>query len=134
MSMTREFREAQRSADDGRRAYRSVWCLRDGAAEILSVEETAENKQVTIRLDGSLRSDALFFFKDELFALATMDSDVILDCEALKSISNKCQKGLIETQQLMDSLGRGTLTLVKLPKEILADFNASGVAGAVEIE
>lgn len=134
MSMTREFRESTRTQTDGGREYRSVWTLAEQGAEILTAEETAKGKQVLIRLRGKLRSDTLHYFKDELLALATVDSDVTLDCEELTGISNVCQKGLIETQQLMDSLGRGTLTLVKLPKEILADFQASGVAGALDIE
>ena len=134
MAITRQFRASSRTQNGAVREYRSVWTLTEKGSEILCAEETAQGKQVLIRLSGKLRSDTLHFFKDELLALATTDSDVTLDCEALTGISNVCQKGLIETQQLMDSLGRGTLTLVKLPKEILADFRASGVAGALDIE
>ena len=134
MGITRQFRASSRTQNGGAAEYRSVWALTEKGGEILCVEETAKGKSVLVRLGGKLRSDTLHFFKDELLALATTDSDVTLDCEGLTGISNVCQKGLIETQQLMDSLGRGTLTLVKRPKEILADFQASGVAGALDIE
>jgi anti-anti-sigma regulatory factor len=134
MSIKREFREATRKQEKGVKSYRSCWSLTENGGEILSVEETAENKKVVIRLTGNLRSDTVFFFKDELFALATADSDITLDCEALSTISNGCQKGLIEAQQLMDNLGRGTLTITRLPEKIYDDFRASGVAGALEIE
>ena len=134
MSLKREFRETEWTKTKGKTAYRSVWRLTENELDILSVEETAENKKVTVRLEGALRSDTHQYFTDELFALATVDCDITLDCESLKSISNACQKGLIETQQMMDNLGRGTLTLTKLPKKIYDDFCGSGLAGALEIE
>lgn len=134
MGIKRVFREASRTEEKGSKTYRSVWSLQDDGREILSVEELAEDKKVTVGLNGTLRSDTQFFFKDELFALATVDCDVTLDCESLLGISNACQKALIEAQQMMDNLGRGTLTLVKLPGHINDDFRASGLAGALEIE
>ena len=71
---------------------------------------------------------------DELLALATVDADVTLELDALQSISNSAQKALIKTQQMMDRLKRGTLTLTKLPNEIAENFQKSGISGALMIE
>lgn len=134
MSLTRELISAKREVMDKEKTLASTWRLVDKGKEVLLVEETASNKDVRVSITGNLRSDAITFFKDELLALATVDGDVILDLEKLTNISNLCQKALIETQQLMDSLGRGTLTLVKVPPAILDDFKASGMTGVLMIE
>lgn len=134
MSLTRELISSKREVMDKEKTLASTWRLVDKGKEVLLVEETASNKDVHVSITGNLRSDAITFFKDELLALATVDGDVILDLEKLTNISNLCQKALIETQQLMDSLGRGTLTLVKVPSAILDDFKASGMTGVLMIE
>lgn len=130
MSIRRKFQESSGSGQ----SYTSCWSLTEKNEPLLSVRENSEGKNVLLHLEGNLRSDTAVFFKDELLALATTDSDVVLDCEGLSGISSSCQRALIEAQQLMDSIGRGTLTLVKVPSEIMDDFNSSGVAGALMIE
>ena len=134
MSIQRNILQAGWEERDGKRVYHAVWNLCEAGKEVLAVEELAEEKNVRMELKGPLRSDTQHFFKDELLALATADCDLVIDCRNLSSISNACQIGLIETQQLMDAIGRGTLTLTGLPEPILADFRATGVAGSLAIE
>lgn len=134
MSISRSFISSTQEQKDNRHCYASEWVLSDAGTRILTVKETVEENEANIALDGSLRSDTLFYFKDELTALATVDADVLIDCSELKKISNVCQKALIEVQQLMDSIRRGTLTLCKVPEAILKDFEASGAAGSLMIE
>lgn len=134
MSISRTIVSSTHELKENRHCYAAEWVLSDAGSRILTVKETIEENEANVVLNGSLRSDTLFFFKDELTALATVDVDVIIDCSELKKISNVCQKALIEVQQLMDSIRRGTLTLTKLPESILQDFEASGAAGSLMIE
>ena len=134
MSMKREILEASRGEDGREKTCRSVWRLAEGGAQILRAEEEVRGKSVTLRVEGRLRNSTAPYFKDELLALATMDADVTLECGKLDGISSRCQTALIEVQQFMDSLGRGTLTLTALPEEIYREFKASGVDGTLMIE
>ena len=134
MSIQRTMKRSAWETADGSRTFHADWALCENGRELLSVEETADGKDVRLLLTGVLRSDTLHFFKDELMALATADADILLDCSGLTAISNSCQIGMIETQQLMDTIGRGTMTLVGLPPEILKDFQSTGVAGSLMIE
>ena len=134
MSISRSFISSTHEPKENRDCYAAEWVLSDAGSRILTVRETIEGNEASIVLEGSLRSDTQFFFKDELTALATVDVDVIIDCSELKKISNACQKALIEVQHLMDSIRRGTLTLCKVPEEILKEFKASGADGSLNIE
>ena len=134
MSITRNITLSRETEGENGRSFTSCWELTDCGKPIVSVKETAEGKNVQIVLKGNLRSDTASFFIDELYALATADCEVTLDCEALTDISNACQLGLIDTQQMMDKFDRGMLTLTQLPPSLMDDFQASGVAGALMIE
>ncbi len=110
------------------------WTLSDGHEEILSVHETMSEKEVTVTVSGSLRSDTEHYFYDELVALSTVGMDIILDCKDLRYIANACQIALLSVQQRMDQMGRGTLTLRNVPPNILADFEKTNLHELLMIE
>ena len=64
----------------------------------------------------------------------TMGKDVIVDCEGLQYIANACQDALLSAQQTADSIHRGTLTLVKVPAGIYAEFQKSNLHELLMIE
>lgn len=134
MSIQRIIKKCSQSTEQGNNCCASCWTLMEEKVEILSIEEEAKGRKVNIRISGNLRSDTVRYFEDELFALATVDADVTLELDALQSISNSAQKALIKTQQMMDRLKRGTLTLTKLPNDIAENFQKSGIYGTLMIE
>ena len=134
MSIQRIIKKSSQSTEPGNNCCASCWSLMEEKDEIVSIEEEAKGRKVNIRVSGNLRSDTARYFEDELLALATVDADVTLELDALQSISNSAQKALIKTQQMMDRLKRGTLTLTKLPNEIAENFQKSGISGALMIE
>lgn len=94
----------------------------DGRTVVLTVKETVNDRQVIMELSGKLLSETELPFRDELTALATVGADIILDCAGLEGISNACQLALLSTQQQMDTLKKGTLTLRNVPPAIYKDF------------
>ena len=134
MSIQRIIKKSSQSTEPGNNCCASSWTLMEEKDEILFIEEEAKGRKVNIRVSGNLRSDTARYFEDELLALATVDADVTLELDALQSISNSAQKALIKTQQMMDRLKRGTLTLTKLPNEIAENFQKSGISDALMIE
>ena len=110
------------------------WTLYEGGKEILTVEESANDKEVLVTLKGSLRSDTEHYFQDELVALSTVGMDIVVDCKDLNYIANACQIALLSVQQRMDSMGKGTLTLRNVPKNILIDFEKTNLHELLMIE
>ena len=134
MSIKREIREASRTETQDGKSYRSCWSLSGNGREFLSVEESAAGKTVTFRVTGNIVFDAAPLISYELQALATTDCDVTFDCAGLTAISNSCMDGLIKTQQIMDSLGKGTLRIINMPDAIREDFRKSGAEGVLDVE
>ncbi len=110
------------------------WSLLDDGVTVLTVKEPEDEKETVLSVSGSLRSDTVLYFKDELAALATMGADVVLDFSELKYISNACQQALLTTQQQMDSLNKGSLTLRNVPKEIYKEFERINLHELLMIE
>lgn len=102
--------------------------LKDGEKEILAMGEAADGNAVTLTLRGMLRSDTLHDFQDELIALTTLGMDLIVDFAGVTYLSTACQQALLTVQQKMDSLGKGSLTLVKLPPNIYEEFEKTGAS------
>ena len=134
MALKREFYFSGAGEEAGTR--RSVWSLGDSEGEgaQLTVEETVKEKSVDISIDGSLRGDMACVVKDELMALASADADVTVDCEKLGYFSNTCIKAFIEVQRFMDRMRRGTLTIQRMPAEIMGELRASGLSDSLMIE
>ncbi len=110
------------------------WSLLDEGTAVLTVKEPEDEKVTVLSLSGSLRSDTVLFFKDELAALATVGADVILDFSELKYISSACQQALLSTQQQMDALQKGSLTIRNVPKEIYEEFERINLHELLMIE
>ncbi len=110
------------------------WSLSENGQTLLTVREAEEDGKILVSLSGCLRSDMEQMFKDELIALMTVGEDVILDCKDLKYIANSCQDALLSTQQMADSINRGTLTLHNVPKAIFEDFQKTNLHELLMIE
>lgn len=110
------------------------WTLSDRGEEILTVQETVSDREVLVAVKGSLRSDTEQYFQDELVALSTVGMDIVVDCKELTYIANACQLALLTVQQKMDDMGKGTLTLRNVPREILADFEKTNLHELLMIE
>lgn len=111
------------------------WSLHDGDETIATITETAaEDGAVLIQIAGSLRSDTVTCFQDELIALSTVGSRIVIDCGGVRYFSNACQDALVTVQQRMDSMRRGTLTLRNVPPEIYADFKKTNLHELIMIE
>lgn len=102
--------------------------LKDGEKEILAMAESADGNAATVALRGMLRSDTLHDFQDELIAMTTLGMDLVVDFSGVTYLSTACQQALLTVQQKMDSLGKGSLTLVKLPPNIYDEFEKTGAS------
>ncbi len=134
MSLKRVFSFSGSGDEKGQR--RSVWTLTDteSGQDVLTVTETVKDKSVELGIDGALRGEVFCAVKDELMALASADADVTVDCAGLSYFSNTCIKAFIEVQRFMDRIRRGTLTLRRMPEEIMKGLKASGLSDSLMIE
>ena len=110
------------------------WTVSENGKTLLTVKETVEDENIIIVLSGTLRSDMEHMFKDELIALMTVGKDVVLNCEGLKYIASTCQDALLSAQQSADSYGRGSLTLVKVPADVMTEFKKTNLHELLMIE
>lgn len=110
------------------------WSLCDGGQIIVTVKETIEENTVRIQVSGSLRSDTEHYFQDELIALSTVGKDILIDCKGIQYMANSCQLALLNVQQKMDSMNRGSLTLYNVPPAIYADFERTNLHELLMIE
>lgn len=110
------------------------WSLCDDGQTIVTVKETIEENTVRILVSGSLRSDTEHYFQDELIALSTVGKDIIIDCKDIQYMANSCQLALLNVQQKMDSMNRGSLTLCNVPPAIYSDFEKTNLHELLMIE
>ena len=105
------------------------WSLLDKKGiTVLTIKEFEDERQRTIlAVSGDLRSDTVQNFKDELAAYASVGADITLDFAELKSISNACQMAILNVQQQMDDMNKGSVTLRNVPKEIYKVFETSNL-------
>lgn len=108
--------------------------LSDGTELVLTMKEVQDDAGVLVSLNGSLRSDTVHDFQDELVALATLGLDMRLDFSKITYLSYACMQALLVVQQKMDSMGRGSLTLIKIPPAILAEMESTGISELLVIE
>lgn len=108
--------------------------LSDETAPVLTLKETQDDAGVLVGMEGSLRSDTVHDFQDELVALATLGLDMRLDFSKVTYLSYACMQTLLVVQQKMDSMGRGSLTLVKVPSAILAEMESTGISELLFID
>ena len=110
------------------------WSLLDSGQTIVTIKETIEENTVRVQVSGSLRSDTEHYFQDELIALSTVGKDIVVDCKEIQYMANACQLALLNVQQRMDSMRRGSLTLCNVPPEIYADFEKTNLHELLMIE
>lgn len=110
------------------------WSLCDNGQTIVTIKETIEDNTVRVVVSGSLRSDTEHYFQDELIALSTVGKDIVVDCKDLQYMANSCQLALLNVQQRMDSMNRGSLTLCNVPPSIYADFEKTNLHELLMIE
>lgn len=110
------------------------WSLCENGQVIVTIKETIENNTVRVVISGSLRSDTEHYFQDELIALSTVGKDIVVDCKELQYMANSCQLALLNVQQKMDSMNRGSLTLCNVPPSIYADFEKTNLHELLMIE
>ena len=117
-----------------RKTVDGVLCLMDGKNIVLAMEEKQEEQTLTIILKGNLRSETLHSFQDELSALASFGLDIVLECKEVSYISAACVDALIRIQQKMDDVGKGSLTILDLPEEILSEWKMKGINQVLMVE
>ncbi len=110
------------------------WSLCDNGETIVSVKETVQENQVLIQVTGSLRSDTKHSFQDELIALTSVGKDIVIDCQGIQYMANSCQLALLNVQQTMDRMHKGSLTLRNVPKNLYADFERINLHELLMIE
>lgn len=110
------------------------WSLIDNGNTVVTIKETVEENTVRVQIFGSLRSDTEHFFQDELIALSTVGKDIVVDCKEIQYMANACQLALLNVQQKMDSMNRGSLTLCNVPAAIYADFEKTNLHELLMIE
>ena len=106
----------------------------NGANKVLSILEEEIENGVLLTLQGELRSDAAHELLDELTALATVGVNVVLDFEGVTFITSTILDALLTAQQTMDSMGKGTMLLRKLPQDIYYQFEKTGTSELLMIE
>lgn len=102
--------------------------------EIFAMAESVAGSAASISLCGALRSDTALDFQDELYALATLGLDVVLDFSAVTYLSTACQRALITVQQKMDTMKKGSLMLTGLPPTLLAALEETGMTELLQIK
>lgn len=100
----------------------------DGAREVLAIQEAEADGNIILTVKGALGSEAVHDFQDELIALATVGANIIVDLSGLTYLASSAQHALLQVQQKMDAMGKGTLTLVKTPENIYREFERTGVS------
>lgn len=106
----------------------------DGSSTFLTIQEEETEDAIQLEIVGELRSDIAHDLLDELIALATVGANIRINFEKVSYITPTIQHVFLRVQQKMDSLGKGTLTLRKLPQTIYQEFEATGTSELLMIE
>lgn len=106
----------------------------DGSTNFLTIQEEETEEAILLMIDGELRSDIAHDLLDELIALTTVGANIKVDFEKASYITPTIQHVFLRVQQKMDRLGKGTLTLRKLPQAIYQEFEATGTSELLMIE
>lgn len=108
--------------------------LFQGEEKVLSIRETQQGNAFTIQLEGSLKSDTVHELQDELGSMSVLGLDLRVDMEKVKYMSSACADVFLKLQLDMDSRGKGSLTLLHVPAEILRELSSTGMAELLMIE
>ena len=106
----------------------------DGAKAFAMISETETDEGILMTMMGALRSDIANDLLDELIAFTTVGANVFIDFEKVEYLSSTMQHVFLRVQQKMDAMGKGTLTLRKLPPNIYHEFEKTGASELLMIE
>lgn len=101
---------------------------------ILTLTEQQTDNTVTVILDGSLKSETVHDFQDELMALILYGIDIVLDFEKVTYLSSACAQVLLNVQMKADDLGKGSIRMCKMPSVIMDDLDSTGLSDLLWIE
>lgn len=102
--------------------------------KVLTLRGTIEDTCVFYQMEGSLKSDVAHDMLDELKALAGLGMDIMVDLEKITYMSAACANAFLTVQKAMDKYEKGSLTLCKVPQDILSEMEKSGLASLLMIE
>ena len=110
--------------------------LMEGDTQRLSMQETREEDTdaVNIIISGELKNEVVHDFGDELQALAGFGLDIRLSLEGVSYISPTAMHVMLDVQKHLDKLGRGSLTLQKVPSAVLEAMKSTGITELLMIE
>lgn len=108
--------------------------FRNGSVTVLTIEEKETDNGIVMTLNGELRSDVAHELIDELTALATVGVRILVDFSGVTYITSTILDVFLSVQQLMDSMGKGSLVLCKMPAAIYQEFENTGTAELLLIE
>lgn len=119
-----------------RTTFDSVTHFIENGNEFLSIAETFDpsGNTVEFKIAGNLRSDVRYDFSDEMMLCIAMKKDIVLNLENLDRISNACMSAMLDVQQSVDQMRRGSLTLKSLPKPIYKSLDSIGLTDLLMIE
>lgn len=117
-----------------RKVQNGVLSLIENGKPILLITEKQENGTVNIAIEGSLKSDTVHDFSDELIAFATIGADIRLDLSKTDYASSTCIQAMITAQQRIDSIKKGRLLLCGVPKQILDVMDRAGASQMLEFD
>ncbi len=117
-----------------RKVQNGVLSILEDGKPILLITEKEENGTVNIAIEGSLKSDTVHDFSDELIALATLGADIRLDLSKTDYASSACIQAMITAQQRIDGVRKGRLLLCGVPKQILDAMDRAGASQMLEFE
>ena len=106
----------------------------NGTTHVLTIREEEKENGVLMTLQGELRSDVAHELMDELTALATVGVNVVLDFAEVTFITSTILDVLLTVQQTMDTIGKGSLLLRKIPDKIFEQFEKTGVSELLLIQ
>lgn len=109
-------------------------CLTDRNSTVLHIQETIKDNEVTIALEGDLRSDTAFALGDELKTLVLLNYNLSVDLQKASGLSTSCCRAFLSIQQTIDNNEKGSMKLVRIPAAILEKMAATGLTALLQIE
>lgn len=108
--------------------------LTEGTTVVFTMKENREDKCMTVFLEGSMKSDVAYDFQDEMMMWIIYGFDLKLNFSAVTYLSSSCARALLNIQQKIDDIEKGSLVLSKMPVSILKDLESMGLSDLLMIE
>ena len=116
--------------------------MNDGVLEIcderqcvlLSIAETINDKTITISLTGQIKNEVAHELEDEIMAVLSVCSDIILDFSNVYYIASLALKSLLSIQLMVDEIEGATMKLVGVSSDVMETLKESGLSEILMIE